>query len=104
MTKLIPYFTIMLGAKHGVYIGAFCILTHLIVWCVIWALLKTKDLKKKICITISGQSTMVNIATWVPEQTPMDELVLERCSHFVKPSLLCTLTISMAGSGSSRHE
>jgi hypothetical protein len=56
--------------------------------------------KKKNVITISGQSTMVNITTWVPEQTPMDELVLERCSHFVKPSLLCTLTISMAGSGS----
>jgi hypothetical protein len=47
---------------------------------------------------------MVNIATWVLEQTLMDELVLERCSHFVKPSLLCTLTISMGGSGSSRHE
>jgi hypothetical protein len=43
---------------------------------------------------------MVNIATWVLEQTQMEELVLERCSHFVKPSLLCTLTISMAGSGS----
>jgi hypothetical protein len=45
---------------------------------------------------------MVNIATWVLEQTMMDELVLERCSHFVKPSLLCALSISMAGSGSSR--
>jgi len=47
---------------------------------------------------------MVNIAIWVLEQTLMDELVLQRCSHFVKPSLLCTLTISMAGSGLSRHE